>query len=126
MREQGYAVRSEYFRLKKQAVKTLYETRKQIRFCETELAKLRAEKKQINLLLGRPARDKLVKEAPGSRTDWERAVLWKLPKEFTASEIRKLAVVSEKHPSEVFHAITRWIKSKAVKRKSRGLYERIR
>ena len=34
-------------------------------------------------------------------------------------------MTKDKRPSEVFAAITRWIDAKMVKRKSRGVYERV-
>jgi hypothetical protein len=49
----------------------------------------------------------------------------KLPKEFKASHIRAVPRIKDKWPSEVFTAITRWIDAKIVKRKSRGVYERV-
>ena len=46
-------------------------------------------------------------------------------KQFKASHIRAVPMTKDKRPSEVFAAIARWIDAKMVKRKERGLYERI-
>jgi hypothetical protein len=40
-------------------------------------------------------------------------------------DIRKLREIKDKRASEIFAAITRWIEAKTVKRKERGLYERV-
>lgn len=58
------------------------------------------------------------------RIDW-RAVLSKLPKQFRAADVRKVRGLTEKKSSEIFAAITRWIEAKLVKRKERGVYERV-
>jgi hypothetical protein len=57
------------------------------------------------------------------RINW-RTVLGQLPKQFKASDIRKLRGLKDKRPSEIFAAITRWIEASLVKRKARGQYER--
>ena len=48
-----------------------------------------------------------------------------LPKQFKASHIRTVRGLKNKRPSEFFAAITRWMEAGAVKRKERGLYERV-
>jgi hypothetical protein len=58
------------------------------------------------------------------RTDWG-AVLAKLPKQFKAADIRKAPGMSERRSGEIFAGITRWIEAKQVKRKERGVYERV-
>jgi len=55
----------------------------------------------------------------------ELAVLERLPKEFKASHIGAVSAVKHKRSSERFAAISRWIDAKMVKRKSRGIYERV-
>jgi hypothetical protein len=60
----------------------------------------------------------------GGRVNW-RAVLEQLPKQFKALHIRDIRGVKGKRPSEIFAAITRWIEAGSVRRKARGLYERI-
>lgn len=60
-----------------------------------------------------------------ARVNW-RTVLEQLPKQFTASNVRTVRGLKNKQSSEISAAITRWKESGAVKRKDRGLYERIR
>jgi hypothetical protein len=59
-----------------------------------------------------------------ARINWS-AVLEQLPKQFKAGDIHKLRGLKEKLSSEIFAAITRWIEAGDVKRKERGLYERV-
>ena len=61
---------------------------------------------------------------PQGRTDW-RAVLEKLPKRFKASDVRKVRGLANKRSGEIFAAVTRWIDGGMVKRKERGVYERV-
>ena len=101
----------------------------EIRAKESDLRRLRDDEAKLAALAGqrsasvsRPERG-----APGKgggRINW-RAVLEKLPKEFKASHIRAVPRMKDKRPSEVFAAIARWIDAKMVKRKERGLYERV-
>jgi hypothetical protein len=39
--------------------------------------------------------------------------------------VRELRAVQNKRPSEIFAGITRWIEAGSVKRKERGLYEKV-
>ncbi len=48
-----------------------------------------------------------------------------LPKEFKASDVRKVRGIGDKPSSEIFAALTRWIMAKAIKRKERGVYRRV-
>jgi len=57
--------------------------------------------------------------------DHWREVLSKLPKQFKAVDLRKVRGLAQKKSSEIFAAITRWIEAKLVKRKNRGVYERV-
>jgi hypothetical protein len=61
---------------------------------------------------------------PRARIDWG-AVISKLPKQFTAADVRKVRGLAEKKASEIFAAITGWINTKLVRRKDRGVYERV-
>jgi hypothetical protein len=60
-----------------------------------------------------------------ARINWW-TVLQQLPKQFRASNVRTVRGLKNKQSSEISAAITRWKESGAVKRKDRGLYERIR
>ncbi len=109
--------------IQQQARSLLAEVRKEIKIKEQELEKLREEERRLGILTG----DITVARSMGSnsaRTDW-RAVLTRLPKEFKASHIRAIPGMQNKRPSEIFAAVTRWIEAGMVKRKARGLYERI-
>jgi hypothetical protein len=52
-------------------------------------------------------------------------VLARLPKLFKAADIRSVRGIGSKRSSEIFAGITRWLDADLVKRKSRGLYERV-
>jgi hypothetical protein len=52
-------------------------------------------------------------------------VLEQLPKQFKAPDIRQIRGLKDKRSSEIFAAVTRWIQAGTVKRKERGLYERV-
>jgi hypothetical protein len=56
------------------------------------------------------------------RVDW-RQVLVKLPKEFGTSDLRKIAALRKKRPSELYAGIGRWTDAGLVKRKERGVYQ---
>jgi hypothetical protein len=51
--------------------------------------------------------------------------LEQLPQQFKAAEVREVRGLKGKRPSEIFAAITRWIEGGIVRRKARGLYERV-
>jgi hypothetical protein len=114
---------STYSKIREQAVRALRQTHADIRTREQQLDQLRKQEQQISALLvagrgvERPA-------ASGRRTNW-RVALEQLPKEFKASDVRKVRGLGGKASSEIFAAITRWIESKAIKRKERGVYQRL-
>ncbi len=116
-------VESAYLRIRRQAVKTLRQMRADIRTREQHLDQLRKQEQQISSLLG-PVRDGAPERTRGGRINW-RDVLKQLPKEFKASDVRKVRGLGGKQSSEIFSAITRWINTKAVKRKERGIYQRV-
>jgi hypothetical protein len=124
---------SPYELLRNQAQATLQEIQGGIRSTETQLADLRQQEQEIQSFLGKPVKEpalgRPVKKAaseggPRARIDWG-AVLSKLPKQFTAADVRKVRGLAEKKASEIFAAITRWINTKLVRRKDRGVYERV-
>lgn len=55
------------------------------------------------------------------RTDWS-AILDKLPKAFVAGDVQ---AVRPGAPTEIFAAITRWIKAGTVERAGRGKYRKV-
>ncbi len=115
--------------LEKQARGLLTGLRTQIRTTEAELARLRKEESKLLGLSGQarnggpaaargPARK-------GRRIDWS-AVLKQMPKQFKASNVRGVRGLKDKRSSEIFAAIIRWIDAGTVKRRERGVYERIK
>ena len=47
-----------------------------------------------------------------------------MPKQFKASDVRKVHGLKDKRASEIFAAITRWTEAGTVKRKPGGFYQR--
>jgi hypothetical protein len=117
-------INSAYLKIRDEAVRALRQTREEIRAREIELDQLRKQEQQICGLLG-PVRGAERQAASGRRTNWT-TMLEQLPKEFTASDVRKVRGLGGKASNEIFAAITRWISTKGVKRKDRGIYERVR
>lgn len=116
-----------------QQARALYDTlQAEIRNKESQLERLKQEAAALQQFgVGGPAprsRGNMPAEraaaAPSARVDW-RAMLDELPKQFKAADIRNIGAVQSKRPSEIFAAITRWIEAGLVKRKARGVYERI-
>jgi hypothetical protein len=100
--------------------------RNEIRAKEAELKRLKDEESKLSVLTGRvgaPA-GRPAGRRRGGRINW-RTVLTQLPKQFKASHIRQVRGLRGKRPSEIFAAITRWMDAGSVKRKARGLYERV-
>jgi hypothetical protein len=87
----------------------------------TRLNSLRSLDNEVLLLVDRSVAY-LEKEA--GRVNWQ-AVLERLPRQFRASQVRTVRGLKNKRPSEIFAAITRWTEAGSVKRKERGLYERV-
>jgi len=123
---------SAYERLREQAVAALNKVRKEIRDIESQLSGMRRQEEQISQLAGDVVSsrsngadaDADAPERRGGRMDW-RAVLDKLPKRFKASDVRKVRGLANKRSGEIFGAVTRWIDAGMVKRKERGVYERV-
>ncbi len=97
--------------------------RKEIRDREGELLQLKAEESQLGRLT-RDGKRTGGNGMGGRRTNW-RAVLAQVPRQFKASHVRAVRGLAGKRASEIFAAITRWIDAGAVKRKARGLYQRL-
>lgn len=123
-------VTSAFRQVQQQARSLMGNLRKEIRAKETELRRLREEESRLSMLIGGDApaaRAKTASKAASNgvgRIDW-RAVLEQLPRQFKASDVRKVRAVTGKRPSEVFAAITRWIQMGSAKRKARGMYEKV-
>ena len=115
---------SAYERIRDQALAASRQLHMEIRSCEAELAELREQERKISSLMGRPVNKATPGNGSRGRTDWS-DVLAKCPKQFKASDVRKVRGLRDKQPNEIFSAITRWIAAKMVKRKDRGVYERV-
>ncbi len=101
----------------------------EIRAKESELRRLLDDEAKLAALAGQRSASASQSErgAPGKgagRVNW-RAVLERLPRQFKASQIRTVRGLKNKRPSEIFAGITRWMEAGSVKRKKRGLYERV-
>ena len=121
-------VTTAFERIQRQAQSLLSGLQNQIRNKENELRRLLEQESHLSGLLGsakgKKGKGRKAGRPTGSgRINW-REVLNQLPKQFKASDIRKVRGLKNKRPSEIFAAITRWIDGGTVKRKSRGLYER--
>jgi len=121
---------SAFNQVQAQARELLAKLRTEIRTKDADLKRLRQEESRLAALTGQPAMAAAnggVGTRRGSRTriNWG-DVLIKLPKQFKASDIRAVRGLREKRSSEIFAAITRWIEGGAVKRRDRGMYERLK
>jgi hypothetical protein len=119
---------SAFGQVQRQARQILETVRKEIRNREAELERLRREESQLAAIAG--VRGAAIRNGShaggtGKRTNWGE-VLEELPKQFKAAEVRNVRGLGAKRSSEIFAAITRWIEAGLVKKKERGLYERVK
>ena len=122
-------VTSAFSRVQKQARELLVGVRREIRSKEADLLRLKKEESQLSAITGERGTEEAKSASGGSagataRINWG-TVLEQLPKQFKASQIRTVRGLKNKRPSEFFAAITRWMEAGSVKRKKRGLYERV-
>lgn len=117
---------SAFERMRRRALTLLSELRREIRAKETELQRLRSEESSLGRLAGIESGVRNGSRQGGARAriDWS-VILQQVPKQFKAADVNSIPRINGKRPSEVFAAITRWIEAGAVKRKSRGVYERV-
>jgi hypothetical protein len=118
-----------FHQIQGQARQLLRSLTREIRIKETELRSLRDDEAKLATATSQrsaPSRgsNRSAFRKGSSRINWL-AVLERLPKEFKASHIGAVSAVKHKLSSERFAAISRWIDAKMVKRKSRGIYERV-
>ena len=103
--------------------------RREIRSKEADLRRLKKVESQLSAITGQRGTEE-AKSASGqsagatARINWA-TVLEQLPKQFKASQIRTVRALKNMRSSDIFAAITRWREAGAVKRKERGLYERV-
>jgi hypothetical protein len=122
---------SAFTQVQAQARELLAKLRTDIRTKDAELRRLRQEESKLAALTGQPGMavtdGGMGAGRRGARTriNWGE-VLNKLPKQFKASDIRAVRGLRDKRSSEIFAAITRWIEGSAVKRRDRGMYERLK
>jgi hypothetical protein len=120
--------------VQKQARALLISLRREIVAKEQELLHLKNEEASLGRLTGSTSKPNTRsagaratttgRATRGGRVNW-RSVLEQLPKQFKAAEVREIRGLKGKRPSEIFAAITRWIEGGIVRRKARGLYERV-
>jgi hypothetical protein len=118
--------RSDFREFQRRARAALTDLRREISSRETELRKLRDEEMRLATLTGRAVSPTPSARLPAGsgRVNW-RQVLIKLPKEFGTSDLRKVEALSSKRPSEIYAGISRWTDAGLVKRKERGVYQRL-
>jgi hypothetical protein len=121
--------------VQKQVRALLISLRKEIAAKEQELLHLKNEEASLGRLTGSTSKANtraasvkapitMGRATRGGRVNW-RSVLEQLPQQFKAAEVREVRGLKGKRPSEIFAAITRWIEGGIVRRKARGLYERV-
>ena len=120
---------SRFEQVQKQAQQLLANLRREIRSKEDELRRLKDEDSRLSALTGltdsgRRAAASRAMGSGGARINWG-TVLEQLPKQFKAGDVHKVRGLKDKRSSEIFAGITRWIEAGSVKRKERGLYERV-
>jgi hypothetical protein len=122
---------SAFTQVQAQARELLAKLRADIRTKTAELNRLTQEESKLAALTGQPARAVTnggmgaSRRGARARINWG-DVLTKLPKQFKASDIRAVRGLRDKRSSEIFAAITRWIDGGGVKRRDRGMYERLK
>jgi hypothetical protein len=122
---------SAFTQVQAQARELLAKLRSEIRTKDAELRRLRQEESKLAALTGQSGMAvsnggmAAGRRGARARINWG-DVLSKLPKQFKASDIRSVRGLREKRSSEIFAAITRWIEAGAVKRRDRGMYERVK
>jgi hypothetical protein len=129
-RKANARVGSGFAQMQKQIRQSLVSMREEIRAKEAELRQLKDEESKLSGLAGLTATGGGGTAASSvigrrkARINWG-TVLEQMPKQFRAGDVHKVRGLKEKRHSEIFAAITRWVEAGLVKRKERGLYERV-
>ncbi len=124
---QREGVASAYEHVRQQAISALNRLRKDIHTVQSDLDALRKQEQLLLAITGNGRTATATSDsasAPSGRMNW-RVVLDKMPKRFKASDVRSVRGLANKRSGEIFAAITRWIDTGLVKRKERGVYERV-
>jgi hypothetical protein len=130
LRKASARIGSEFAQVQMQVRQLLVNVREEIGAKEAELGRLKDEESKLSGLAGLTTTGGGGTAAPRaigggrSRIDWG-TVLERLPRQFKAGDIRKVRGLKDMPSSGVFAAITRWTEAGSVKRKERGLYERV-
>jgi hypothetical protein len=114
--------------LQKQARQILTAIKQEIRSKEVEIERLKLEESQLTSLLGHQPRGGGISNGGGKvriRTDWT-TILGQLPKQFQTSDLRKIHDLKDRRSSEIYAGITGWMQAGSVKKKDRGLYQRMK
>jgi hypothetical protein len=122
-------ITSAFSGVQKQARELLVSVRSEIRSREDDLRRLKKEESQLSAVVSQSGTGRAKPASGGSagataRVNWG-TVLEQLPKQFKASQIRTVRGLKNKRSSEIFAAIARWMEAGSVRRKERGLYERV-
>ena len=129
-RKTSARIGSRFAQLQMQVRQLLVDAREEIRAKEAELERLKEEESKLLGLAGLTATggggSAALRPIGGrkARINWG-SVLEQLPKQFRAMDIRKVRGLKDERSSGMFAAITRWTEAGSVKRKERGLYERV-
>src|SRR5229473_1510728 len=129
-RKTSARIGSGFAQLQMQVRQLLVNAREEIRAKEVELERLKEEESKLSGLAGLTATgvggSAASRRIGGrkARINWG-SVLERLPNQFRTVDIRKVRGLKGKRPSDIFGAITRWTEAGTVKRKKRGLYERV-
>jgi hypothetical protein len=117
---------SAFRQFQRRARATLADLRREISSRETELRELRDQETRLARLPGRVASptSSARRSAGSGRVNW-RLVLARLAKEFRTSDLRKVGALRNKQSSEIYNGISRWTEAGLVKRKERGVYQRL-
>jgi len=105
---------------------TLADLRREISARESELRELHDEEMRLARLTGlavSPTPSTRLSAGSG-RVNW-RQVLAKLPKEFRTSDLQSVGALKYKRPADIYAGIGRWTDAGLVKRRERGVYQRL-
>src|SRR5260370_39208748 len=117
---------SAFRQFQRRARATLAGLPREIATREIQLRELRGQEMRLARLTGRAVSPTPSTRHPtgSGRVNW-RQLLARLPKEFSTSDLRKIGALRNKQSSEIYNGISRWTDAGLVKRKERGVYQRL-